>query len=28
LVLPYVVFSTVVLLLHRRLLDVLRVGDE
>ena len=28
LVLPYVIFSTVVLLLHRRLLDVLRVGDE
>jgi iron complex transport system permease protein len=28
LVLPYVVFSTIVLLLHRRLLDVLRVGDE
>lgn len=28
LVLPYVVFSTVALLLHRRLLDVLRVGDE
>ena len=28
LVLPYVVFSSVVLLLHRRLLDVLRVGDE
>ena len=28
LVLPYVVFSTVVLLLHRRLLDVLRVGDD
>lgn len=28
LALPYVVFSTVVLLLHRRLLDVLRVGDE
>jgi iron complex transport system permease protein len=28
LVLPYVVLSTVVLLLHRRLLDVLRVGDE
>ena len=28
LVLPDVVFSTVVLLLHRRLLDVLRVGDE
>ena len=28
LVLPYVFFSTVVLLLHRRLLDVLRVGDE
>ena len=28
LVLPYVVFSTVILLLHRRLLDVLRVGDE
>ena len=28
LVLPYVVFSAVVLLLHRRLLDVLRVGDE
>ncbi len=28
LVVPYVVFSTVVLLLHRRLLDVLRVGDE
>ena len=27
LVLPYVVVSTVVLLLHRRLLDVLRVGD-
>ena len=28
LVLPYVVVSTIVLLLHRRLLDVLRVGDE
>ena len=28
LVLPYVVVSSVVLLLHRRLLDVLRVGDE
>ncbi len=28
LVLPYVVISTVVLLLHRRLLDVLRVGDD
>ena len=28
LVLPYVLFSTIVLLLHRRLLDVLRVGDE
>ena len=28
LVLPYVVLSTVALLLHRRLLDVLRVGDE
>lgn len=28
LVLPYVVVSTVVLLLHRRLLDVLRVGDD
>lgn len=28
LVLPYVVLSTVVLLLHRRLLDVLRVGDD
>lgn len=28
LVLPYVVTSTVVLLLHRRLLDVLRVGDD
>ena len=28
LVLPYVVVSTVALLLHRRLLDVLRVGDE
>jgi iron complex transport system permease protein len=28
LVLPYVVVATVVLLLHRRHLDVLRVGDE
>jgi iron complex transport system permease protein len=28
LVIPYVVASCVVLLLHRRLLDVLRVGDE
>lgn len=28
LVLPYVVVSTVALLFHRRLLDVLRVGDE
>jgi len=28
LVLPYVLLSTIVLLLHRRLLDVLRVGDE
>jgi iron complex transport system permease protein len=28
LVLPYVVVSTIALLLHRRLLDVLRVGDE
>lgn len=28
LVLPYVIFSTIALLLHRRLLDVLRVGDE
>lgn len=28
LVLPYVVLSTLALLLHRRLLDVLRVGDE
>jgi len=28
LVLPYVLVSTVVLLLHRRLLDVLRVGDD
>ncbi len=28
LVLPYVLLSTVALLLHRRLLDVLRVGDE
>ncbi len=28
LVLPYVILSTVALLLHRRLLDVLRVGDE
>lgn len=28
LVLPYVVLSTVALLFHRRLLDVLRVGDE
>jgi iron complex transport system permease protein len=28
LVLPYVVVGTVVLLLHRRLLDVLRVGDD
>lgn len=28
LVIPYVVVSTVVLLMHRRLLDVLRVGDE
>ncbi len=28
LVVPYVVVSTVVLLMHRRLLDVLRVGDE
>ena len=28
LVLPYVVVSTVVLLMHRRLLDVLRVGDD
>ena len=27
-VLPYVLVSTVVLLLHRRLLDVLRVGDD
>lgn len=28
LVIPYVIFSSVALLLHRRLLDVLRVGDE
>ncbi len=28
LVLPYVIVSTIALLLHRRLLDVLRVGDE
>jgi iron complex transport system permease protein len=28
LVLPYVVLSTTVLLFHRRLLDVLRVGDD
>lgn len=28
LILPYVVFSCIVLLLHRRLLDVLRVGDD
>ena len=28
LVLPYVLVSTIVLLLHRRLLDVLRVGDD
>jgi iron complex transport system permease protein len=28
LVLPYVIVSTVVLLLHRRLLDVMRVGDD
>ena len=28
LVLPYVIVSTVALLMHRRLLDVLRVGDE
>jgi iron complex transport system permease protein len=28
LVLPYVLLSTVTLLLHRRLLDVLRVGDD
>jgi iron complex transport system permease protein len=28
LVLPYVILSTVALLFHRRLLDVLRVGDE
>jgi len=28
LVLPYVIISTIALLLHRRLLDVLRVGDE
>ena len=28
LVIPYVVISTIALLLHRRLLDVLRVGDE
>ena len=28
LVLPYVIASTVVLLLHRRLLDVMRVGDD
>lgn len=28
LVIPYVVLSTVALMLHRRLLDVLRVGDE
>ena len=28
LVLPYVFFSTIALLLHRRLLDVLRVGDD
>ena len=28
LILPYVVFSCVVLLMHRRLLDVLRVGDD
>lgn len=28
LVLPYVVLSTCVLLMHRRLLDVLRVGDD
>ncbi len=28
LILPYVIFSCVVLLMHRRLLDVLRVGDD
>jgi iron complex transport system permease protein len=28
LVLPYVILSTIALLFHRRLLDVLRVGDE
>lgn len=28
LILPYVVFSCIVLLMHRRLLDVLRVGDD
>ena len=28
LVVPYVILSTVALMLHRRLLDVLRVGDE
>ena len=28
LVIPYVLVSTVVLLMHRRLLDVLRVGDD
>lgn len=28
LVIPYVILSTVALMLHRRLLDVLRVGDE
>ena len=28
LVIPYVVLSTIALLLHRRLLDVLRVGDD
>jgi iron complex transport system permease protein len=28
LILPYVVLSTGVLLMHRRLLDVLRVGDD
>jgi iron complex transport system permease protein len=28
LILPYVVVSSVVLLLHRRLIDVLRVGDD
>lgn len=28
LILPYVVFSSTVLLMHRRLLDVMRVGDD